>query len=245
VTTWEVITGDCLEVLKGMEGGSVDAVVTDPPYCSGGYMEAQKNTRAQGLRGATVSADQFKWFAGDNMSTSGLVWLLRTLMVECRRILRPDRSVFMCCDWRMVPHIVPVIEAAGWGYRNMIVWNKRWGGLGVGFKAAHELILEFTNGRTPYWANDGANVIDAARVSAKAKLHGAQKPEGVMAELLRVGTPPGGTVLDPFAGSGTTGVAAVQTGRKFIGVELDPTYADIARRRITEASATLYAGAVA
>ena len=79
--------GDCLEVIRDLPDGCVDAVVTDPPYCSGGYLEAQKNTPAQGLRGATVTAEGFHWFAGDNMSTGGLVWLLRGLMVEARRLL--------------------------------------------------------------------------------------------------------------------------------------------------------------
>ena len=231
--------GDCLDVLRDLPAGSVDAVITDPPYCSGGYLEAQKNTPAQGLRGSTVSSDDFRWFANDNMSTGGLVFLLRSVMVEVRRLLRQNRSALAFTDWRMVQHLAPALESAGLRWRNMIVWDKGNAGLGVGFKPAYEIILEFSNGSTDYQTNTGQNLVRIPRVHSSQKDHGAQKPIELMVQLAEVIAAPRSLVLDPFMGSGTTGVACMQTGRRFIGVEIDPGYFEIAKRRIEDAAAQL------
>jgi site-specific DNA-methyltransferase (adenine-specific) len=229
-----LILGDCVETLRGLQE-RFDALITDPPYCSGGSLEAQKNTKAQGLRSATVQAEDFEWFSADNMSTPGLAFLLRSCMVEARRLLNPNRGAFVFTDWRMVPSLAPALESSGMRYRNLIVWDKGSAGLGVGFKPAHEMILEFANGTTEYYALNGQNVIRQSRLSAGLKEHGAQKPTAVMSELIRVVTPEDGRVIDPFMGSGSTGVAAVEMGREFVGVELNPTYFDIACRRIEDA----------
>lgn len=245
MSKWEIHNVDCLDFLRTLPDGSVDAVVCDPPYCSGGSLEAQKNTKAQGLRGSTVADADFKWFAADNMSTPGLVWLLRSMLTECRRILKPNRSALLFTDWRMVPSIAPALESSGLRYRNMIVWDKGNAGLGVGFKPAYEVILEYANGSTEYQTRTGQNLIRGKRVSSSAKEHGCQKPVELIEELIGVVCPIDGVVLDPFAGSGTTGVACIQTGRNFIGCEIDAGYAEIARRRCREAeeSVSLIAGA--
>lgn len=233
-----VIQGDCLEVLRQLPDGCIDCVVTDPPYCSGGHLEAQKNTKAQGLRGATVAADDFEWFANDNMGTAGLVWLVRSVMIECRRLLKPNRSAFVFTDWRMIPNLAPALESSGMRYRNMLVWDKGNAGLGTGFKPAHELVMEFTNGVTDYASLCGQNVLRVPRVHASEKEHGAQKPVKLIRSILEVATRRGDVVLDPFAGSGTTGEAAVIDGRLCIEVEQSPKNIDIARRRVKEALGT-------
>jgi DNA modification methylase len=204
----------------------------DPPYCSGGSLEAQKNTAAQGMRSATVQADDFQWFAADNMSTAGLVFLVRSVLVESRRFLDENRGAYVFTDWRMVPHLAPALESSGLRYRNMIVWDKGSAGLGNGFKPAHEIILEYANGTTQYASKCGQNVIRFPRVSPLERDHNTQKPVEVIEKLIEVAVPEGGTVLDPFMGSGTTGVACMNTGRNFIGIEIDPGYHAIAERRI-------------
>jgi len=222
--------GDALETLDSMSD-RLDAVVTDPPYCSGGYMEAQKNTKAQGLRGATVSANGFRWFTGDNMGTVGLMHLLRSVLFRCAGMMNPKRSALIFTDHRMIPSLVPVLESAGLGYRNQIVWDKGNAGLGVGFKPRWEAILEFANGSTEYQRRDGQNLIRVNRVHASAKEHNAEKPVALLAELLSHVTAQGWVVLDPFAGSGTTLVAAKQNGRRGIGIERDEHNCETAARR--------------
>ncbi len=79
--------GDCLEVMKQMPDGSVDAVITDPPYCSGSVSEASRTAaKGQGLRSENIQ--RLGWFVGDNMGTAGLVWLIRSMAVESLRLLK-------------------------------------------------------------------------------------------------------------------------------------------------------------
>lgn len=227
----QIYHGDCVPIMQAMHGVELDAVITDPPYCSGGSLEAQKNTAAQGLRTATVQADDFEWFSADNMTTGGLVWLVRSVLVESRRLLKPNRSAFVFSDWRMIPFLAPALESSGLRYRNLIVWDKGSAGLGVGFKPAHELILEYTNGATEYAAKTGQNVIRSRRVHTSERDHNCQKPVEVIAKLLEVATVEGGTILDPFMGSGTMLLAAKQLGRKAIGIELNERFCESAAKR--------------
>jgi DNA modification methylase len=226
-----IYKGDCVEIMRQMEGVSIDAVITDPPYCSGGALEAQKNSGGQGHRSERLQSGEVEWFATDNMTTGGLIWLVRAVLVESRRVMRPNRSAFVFSDWRMVPHLAPAMESSGLRYRNMIVWDKMSAGLGMGFKPAHEIILEYTNGVTEYTTKDGQNVIRERRVTSATRDHACQKPLGVIARLIDVAVPLGGTVLDPFMGSGSTLVAAKQRGRKAIGIELSEQHCESAARR--------------
>lgn len=226
--------GEAIEVLDTLATGSVDLLLTDPPYASGGSLEAQKNTKAQGLRTATVQAADFSWFAADNMTTGGLIWLLRASLVRARRLLAPNRAALVFTDWRMVPHLAPALESSGLRYRNMIVWDKGHAGLGTGFKPAHEVVLEYANGATEYQVLDGQNVIRAGRVHASERDHNAQKPVGLLAEFIRVCAPVGGLVLDPFMGSGSTLVAAKSSHRRAVGIELEERYCEVAAARCSQ-----------
>jgi site-specific DNA-methyltransferase (adenine-specific) len=181
--------GDALEVLAALPDASLDCILTDPPYCSGASLEAQKNTPAQGLRSATVQAAGFRWFAADNMSTAGLMALLRSLLIEGRRVLRPDRSAFVFTDWRMVPIMAPALEASGLRYRNLLVWDKGSPGLGNGFKPAHELVMEFTNGSTEYRASMGRTSSAPPRRVRRERAR-AQKPVTLLARSCAL-HPPG------------------------------------------------------
>ena len=232
--TVELHQGDCLDVMRGMEAGSVDSIVTDPPYCSGSVSEASRTAaKGQGLRSENLR--RFGWFSGDNMGTAGLVFLIRTMAFEAARILKSSGSLLCFCDWRMVSSLQPAIESAGLRYQGLLVWDKGHMGLGAGFRAQHELILHFTNGKPEYHNKCTANVLRAKRVSATDREHQTQKPTDLMQALLRVVTPPGGTVLDPFMGSGSTGKAAMLEGFRFIGIEREAEYIEIARARIEAA----------
>lgn len=231
--TATIYHGDALEVMGGLADQSVDAVVTDPPYCAGAISEAQRTRAAgQGLRSENIR--RFGWFVGDNMGTAGLTWLLRSIAVASQRIVRPTGSLLAFCDWRMFAALQPAIESAGLRFQNLIVWDKAHMGLGVGFRARHELILHFTYGAPEYHDRGTGNVITEGRVSASEREHQTQKPVGLILTLCRVVAPDGGTVLDPFMGSGTTLVAAKKLGRKAIGIEADERYCEIAAQRLSQ-----------
>lgn len=221
--------------MRGLDADSVDAIVTDPPYCAGAVSEAQR-TRApgQGLRSENVR--RLGWFTGDNMGTAGLVWLLRAIAFESVRVVKPSGSLLVFCDWRMMASVQPAIESAGLRFQNLIVWDKGHMGLGTGFRSQHELVLHFTYGAPEYFDRATGNVIECGRVTAKEREHQTQKPTDLLRALIRVVAPPGGLVLDPFAGGGSTGVAATAEGRRFIGFERDGEHVATASRRIADAT---------
>jgi DNA modification methylase len=221
--------GDAVETMAALD--RVDAIVTDPPYCSGSVSEASRAAaKGQGLRSENLT--RFGWFVGDNMGTAGLVFLLRSVAFHAIPILSPEGSLLVFCDWRMVPNLAPAIESAGLRYQNMVVWDKGAMGLGTGFRAQHEIVLHFTAGSPKYHDLGTGNVVKAGRVQAEDREHQTQKPVDLMEKLLRVVSPPDGIVLDPFMGSASTGVATLKAGRRFIGIERDPEHFETACRRI-------------
>lgn len=223
--------GDALEVMESLD--RVEAIITDPPYCSGSVSEASRTAaKGQGLRSENLT--KLGWFVGDNMGTAGLAMLLRSMAFRGLQILDPTGSVLVFCDWRMVPNLAPTIESAGLRFQNMVVWDKGMMGLGMGFRAQHEIILHYTAGAPKYHDLGTSNVIRTARVSASDREHQTQKPTELMEALVKVVAPPGGRVLDPFMGSGSTGVAAVAAGRAFVGIERDAEHFDTACRRISD-----------
>jgi len=232
--TITLLQGDCLELMRTLPAGSVDAVVTDPPYCSGGFSESgRKQANGQGLRSETRR--DVGWFVNDNMGTSGLVWLLRQMAIEANRLIKNGGSFCVFTDWRMISTLGPALESTGFKWQNLAFWDKGNPGLGFGFRPQHEIVLHYVKGVGKYYRLDVSNVLKAKRVQAHDKEHQTQKPVDLLEKIVTLVACDGGTVLDPFAGSGTTGVACVQTGRNFIGMELDPTYVAIAEKRIRDA----------
>lgn len=223
--------GDALDTMATLDTAAVDAIITDPPYCSGGVSEASR-TRAPGQGYRSENLRRFGWFTGDNMGTAGLLFLLRSIAFESVRVVKPTGSLLVFCDWRMVSTLQPGIESAGLRFQNLLVWNKGHMGLGLGFRTQHELVLHFTYGAPEYHAADVANVLTWPRVPADEREHQAQKPLGLVRQLVRVTVPRGGVVLDPFAGSSTTGVAALMEGCQYIGVERDVDAAEISAQRL-------------
>jgi DNA modification methylase len=228
----ELWCGDCREVLPLI--GEVDAVVTDPPYCSGGFSEAGRQAaKGMGLRSETIR--EVGWFVNDNMTSAGLCWLMSHVAGWSRRCIKRGGTFTAFTDWRMSGALAPAIESAGFRYQNMIVWAKPSAGLGTGFRAQHEIALHFSNGTPQYYSAKHGNVLQVSRVHSSAREHQTEKPVDLISAIIETVSPEGGAILDPFMGSGTTGVAAVVTGRKFVGIEIDPHYFEIAHRRISEA----------
>jgi site-specific DNA-methyltransferase (adenine-specific) len=222
--------GDCLDILRTLPDASVSAVITDPPYSSGTRREGAKGIRKTMLRGS----DADEWFPSDCLTTEGFWWLMHANAVQWRRILTVGSHVLAFTDWRMWSHLAGAIESADLRRYAMLVWDKTYFGMGTFFRNQHELILNFTHGRGRDAArHDLGNVLRCKPI--RNGHHLTQKPVPLMADLLSVVTVAGQAVLDPFMGSGTTGVACAELGRPFIGIEIDPKYFDIACSRIERA----------
>jgi site-specific DNA-methyltransferase (adenine-specific) len=222
--------GDCLEVMRALKAESVDLVLTDPPFSSGTRREAAKGIRKSMNRG-TEGAE---WFGSDSLTTNGFLFLLRSCALEWNRLLKPGGHVLCFIDWRMEATLADAIESADLRRSGLIVWDKTFFGMGSCFRNQHELILHFTKGvgAAPQ-RRDVGNVIRAKPI--RNGDHPTEKPDELLGVLLEVTCPEGGTVLDSFFGSGSTGAAAVKRGRQFIGIEREAPYFEIAKARIAGA----------
>jgi len=231
VSSVRLYHGDALDILTDLEPLSVDAIITDPPYCSG----ARTNAEVVNRNGMSRKP---KWAAKpldtDRMTSVGFVWLMREVAIEAERLL-PEGGSFLCfIDWRQYPHLYGAIESANLRIQNLVVWDKKNMSMGNGFRNQHELIIHATKGVPTVYNRSIPNVISHTRISS-SEAHPTEKPVGLMDLLLSVVTKRGQTVLDPFAGSGTTGVACVRSGRNFIGAEKDETYYCLAQSKIAAA----------
>ncbi|MFI1393007.1 DNA-methyltransferase [Streptomyces griseoaurantiacus] len=225
--------GDALTVLKTLRAESVHAVITDPPYNSGGRTSSQRTSRTARAKYVTSnSTHNLASFPGENRDQRSYRAWLTELLTECYRVGVDQAVACVFTDWRQEPTTTDALQMAGWTWSGTMPWIKpasrpRKGG----FKQSSEFIVWGVKGsldhsRAIYLPGDFT-----ASQPRKDRVHITQKPVEVMQALVRV-CPEGGTVLDPFTGSGTTGVAALREGRDFIGIELSDHYAAIADERL-------------
>lgn len=208
--------GDALDILPKVD--KCHAVVTDPPYSSGGFNEAGK---ASGSIGTTAN----RRILGDTLSTRGYCGLMRRVLAAA-----DADAAYVFTDWRMWPYTSEIVELAGYRLRGMIVWDKGSAGMGARWKTQHELICWGTRVSSELGAGLG-NVLSFKR-SGNAH-HPTEKPLPLIEALVR--NCEGESVVDPFMGSGTTAIAAHIAGKRFVGIEKDPAHFDIACRRIEDA----------
>jgi site-specific DNA-methyltransferase (adenine-specific) len=244
-----IIQGDCLDVLPRLPAGCVDAVVTDPPYSSGG---AFRSDRTNSTVSKYVQSGQQAYraeFGGDSRDQRGFLAWSSLWLTASLRLTKPGGSLVSFIDWRQLPVLTDAVQSGGWTWRNIGTWWKPGVRMQRGrFSGSAEYIVYATAGPND---SDGErspqNVFSCQPVGGEGKEHIAEKPVDVVSWAMSV-TPAGSMILDPFAGSGTTAVAAILEGRKAILIEKDLKYVDIARRRVAEAlcrPVTLSTGKVA
>jgi site-specific DNA-methyltransferase (adenine-specific) len=233
--TWDLHHDDALVALPGLADGSVDLVLTDPPYNSGG--RTQSDRTRESARGKYVSGDAqhaLADFLGDNRDQRSYTAWLALILAHCLRIARPGASLLVFTDWRQLPATSDALQAGGWLWRGVIPWHKPISRPRIGgFKAECEYLLWGSNGpvdasRNPVYL---PGWYSASQPRGNRRVHITQKPVELLAELVKVCVP-AGVVLDPFAGSGSTGVAVLESGRGFVGIEGSDHYAAVARQRL-------------
>jgi site-specific DNA-methyltransferase (adenine-specific) len=227
-----LIHGEALSVLRELPDASVDALITDPPYSSGGFVRGDRMGDTVSKYVRIENGDEVD-FAGDNRDQRGYSYWLALWLSECLRIIKPGGTALLFTDWRQLPATTDSIQAGGFIWRGIVPWNKPASRPTSGrFTASCEFVVWGSRGAMPV---EGAVLPGFYQESApRDREHITQKPLGIMRQLARI-CPKGGVVLDPFMGSGTTGVAASLEGRDFIGVEMTRHYYEVAERRIGDA----------
>lgn len=236
---WTLYRAEALSVLRDLDGASFDGIVTDPPYSSGGQFRGDRtaDTNTKYLSSDSKQAVYLPQFGGDNRDQRAFGYWSALWLGECLRVVRPGRAAVLFTDWRQLPTVTDALQAGGWVWRGIAPWIKP--------DARPQLGRIGANAEYAVWGTAGASVDDASLGCIKgyhvaraprgdAREHVTQKPVEVMDWLLGI-VPRGGRVLDPFAGSGSTGVACLASGREFVGVELTEENAEVAARRLTQA----------
>lgn len=233
----QLFHGNSISILQTLPDASIDALITDPPYSSGGLftMTRQQATNKKYVdEKAAFGSDNLN-FEGDNRDQRSWTMWCTLWLSESYRLLKPGAPACVFTDWRQLPALSDAFQAAGFIWRGVYVWDKKNSRPNAGkFRQTAEFIL---------WGSKGDMIIDkiqprylpgmtsAAIVPKTQRHHQTQKPVQLMQDLLGI-VSPGSVVLDPFMGSGSTGAAAVEAGHAFIGCEMTEYYFNIAKKRL-------------
>ncbi len=222
---------------KLLVGQTVDLVFTDPPY------NVRIDGHVSGL--GRVRHCEFAMASGEMTETDFTAFLATTLGLAAKAS-RDGSLHYVCMDWRHLYEILTVGSTIYDGFLNLCVWKKNNGGMGSLYRSKHELVLVFKIGKDPHinnvelgrhgrnrtnvWDYPGVNTFRTGRLDELA-MHPTVKPVALVADAIKDASRRSDLILDPFAGSGTTIIAAEKTGRQGHALETDPKYVDVVIRR--------------
>jgi DNA modification methylase len=239
----QLLCGDSREATtfaRLLDGEQADLIFTDPPY------NVPIDGHVCGL--GRIRHREFAMGAGE-MSSEAFTAFLETTLGHAAASCRNGAIAFVCMDWRHIGELLTAGRAVFSELKNLCVWNKTNGGMGSFYRSKHELVFVFKVGsashtntfglgdtgryRTNVWDYAGINALRTGR-SQELAMHPTVKPVALVADAIKDCSKRGEIVLDPFAGSGTTLIAAESTGRCARVVEFDPAYCDQIVRRFAQ-----------
>jgi site-specific DNA-methyltransferase (adenine-specific) len=219
-----VVQGDCLELMKQLPDGCVDAVITDPPYFLPAVHYSTRKVWPRSLGELGILEGFYKQF-----------------FPESSRVLADHGVMYCFCDGQSYP----VFYANGYtSFKSQrpLIWDKLTAINGYSWRHQHELILFAIKRESENVPTGDGDILRFRSVPIDDREHPAEKPVELMGTLISKSVRDNGLVVDPFCGSSATLVAAKKLGRHFLGFEISPEYCDIARKRIAavEAQPTLF-----
>ncbi len=245
----KIIKGDCLEVLKKIPDNSVDLIFADPPYNLqlNGELWRPNQTKVDAVNDDWDKFSDFREY--DNFSEA---WLN-----ECRRVLKKNGTIWVIGTYHNIFRIGKIMQDIGFWILNDILWiktNPMPNFRGTRFNNAHETLIWASKDKNSKYTfhyktmkayNDDlqmrsdwyipiCNGKERLKDENGKKIHSTQKPEALLYRIILSTSNPGDIILDPFMGSGTTGVVAKKLGRNFIGIEKEEKYIKAATKRIEE-----------
>lgn len=226
--------GDALFVLPELSG--VAGIVADPPYSSGGQFRGDRTVSTL-KKYVSSDSDLQKTvldFTGDTRDQRGFTaWCALWSSAALHSAIRGG-VLLSFVDWRQLPALTDAVQAGGWTWRGIGTWHKPGIRMQRGrFSGSSEFVVFATAGDVLDHGGAPQSVFRCAPVLGDDRDHIAQKPEKVLQWMLSL-VPPGGDILDPFMGSGTTLRAAKDLGRKAIGIEIEERYCEIAAKRMSQ-----------
>jgi site-specific DNA-methyltransferase (adenine-specific) len=217
---------DAVDFLRTLPSASVNLLITDPPY------ESLEKHRAIGTttrlsHSKSSSNDWFEVFPNARFPD---------LLEEAYRVLAKDSHFYLFCDQETMFVVKPLAEEAGFTFWKPLVWDKQKIGMGYHYRARYEFVLFFEKGKRKLNNLGVADIISAPRVF---KGYPTEKPSEVSRVLIEQSSQLGDLVVDPFCGSSSVGVAAVELGRRYLGNDQSPTALELSQERLLAAGGTL------
>jgi len=229
----KLINGDALEILKQLEAKSVNLIFADPPYNLSGenYLTCKS--------GKMVKCDKGLWDQIENIHEFNKAWI-----EECIRVLKDDGTIWISGTLHNHPSIGVILKQLNLWIINDIIWFKPNAPPLIQknrFVPSTELIWLASKSKQYYFnyeiavrLSNGKQMRNLWEIPAERHKtsHPTEKPEKLLERIILIGSKEGDTILDPFMGSGTTGVVAKRFNRNFIGIEIDENYFELAQKRI-------------
>ena len=202
----KILHGDTLKLVKAFQPGIFDAVITDPPYASGGTKQNERNRTTNQKYSSMSAANALPDFDGDNKDQRSWTHWMAEWLYDVRKACKKGAPICLFIDWRQYPSITDALQWAGWIWRGTAVWDKGNSRPQKGrFRQQAEYIVWGSNGPMPI-----------------------NRPVSCLPGVFRYGN----LILDPFAGAGTTVLAAVMTGYRAVGIEVTDAYYKLGSDRV-------------
>jgi site-specific DNA-methyltransferase (adenine-specific) len=225
--------GDCLEILKDMKEDTADLIFADPPY------NLSSKDALTVHAGKPVRCDKGEWDRIEDLHGFNESWIK-----ECIRVLKPEGTIWISGTLHNHPSVGVILKKLGLWIINDIVWYKPNASPLLSknrFVPSTEIIWVASKNKKYFFnyelaksMGNGKQMRNLWEINAQRHItpHPTEKPEKLLERIILIGSKEGDMILDPFMGSGTTGVIAKRYDRSFIGVELDVKFFNIARKRI-------------
>jgi modification methylase len=251
----EILHGDCIEVLAGLPEKSVDVIFADPPYNLQLYQELWRPNQTK------VDAVSDEWDKFDDFSAYDC--FTKDWLSACRRVLKQNGTLWVIGTYHNIYRIGKVLQDLEYWILNDVVWiktNPMPNFQGVRFTNAHEILIwaQKDQGMSYTFNHHSMKALnedlqmrsdwllpicsgsERIRIENGQKAHPTQKPESLLYRVILASSNPGDIILDPFFGSGTTGAVAKRLHRRWIGIESQQKYIDLARKRIADTPQVKY-----
>jgi len=234
---------DCVEgMAERLDDDSVDCVITDPPYGIDVNIDRDVDPSNPDTRS---NPSKHRGDVLGDLSIEDAIELFQSVVSELNRVVKPSGHIYIFASWKTSHLFRKVLESSSFELRNRLIWRKdnpvtmhTWGDGMPSYAHRYEDIWFACGESANGFSNTPIDVIEHkdARFADGDSVHPTQKPVSLIQDLLANSTNEGDTVLDPFMGSGTTAVAAIQNDRDYVGFELDEdNYRSVIERRISEA----------